>query len=216
MSKIIKPEAIIFDWDNTLVDSWPVILEALRETFIIMGHEPWPDEEAKKRVHRSLRDAFPPLFGHRWKEASNIYLENFLKYHLEKLTILPKADEVLKLLDNTDIYLAIVSNKTGKHLRTEVSHIGWDPYFQKVVGALDADADKPSPAPVYMALEGSGISPGEHVWFIGDSVTDVECAISSGCKPIYFGDKTLEHEEAFTIKHVKDHDDLINLLGKVL
>ena len=28
-----KPCAILFDWDNTLVDSWPTILDALNTTF---------------------------------------------------------------------------------------------------------------------------------------------------------------------------------------
>ena len=35
-----KPPAIIFDWDNTLVDSWDTIHEALVITFAAMGHKP--------------------------------------------------------------------------------------------------------------------------------------------------------------------------------
>lgn len=36
-----KPKAIIFDWDNTLVDSWPVIQHAIDHTMVEMGKEPW-------------------------------------------------------------------------------------------------------------------------------------------------------------------------------
>ncbi|HLJ20402.1 MAG TPA: HAD hydrolase-like protein, partial [Stellaceae bacterium] len=61
-----RPRAILFDWDNTLVDSWPVIHEALVVTFEGMGHVPWTLEETKQRVRHSLRDAFPRLFGDRW------------------------------------------------------------------------------------------------------------------------------------------------------
>jgi phosphoglycolate phosphatase len=31
------PKAVIFDWDNTLVDSWPVIHHALNETLEAYG-----------------------------------------------------------------------------------------------------------------------------------------------------------------------------------
>ena len=31
--RAILPRAILFDWDNTLVDSWPTILDALNTTF---------------------------------------------------------------------------------------------------------------------------------------------------------------------------------------
>jgi phosphoglycolate phosphatase len=31
--RVILPRAILFDWDNTLVDTWPTILDALNTTF---------------------------------------------------------------------------------------------------------------------------------------------------------------------------------------
>ena len=57
------PAAVLLDWDNTLVDSWPVIHEALCETFLALERQPWTLEETKQRVHHSLRDSFPDLFG---------------------------------------------------------------------------------------------------------------------------------------------------------
>ena len=69
------PKALLFDWDNTLVESWDAIHHALVVTFEAMGHEPWSLDETKARVRRSLRDAFPALFGARWEEARKLYLE---------------------------------------------------------------------------------------------------------------------------------------------
>ena len=163
-----KPKAILFDWDNTLADTWPTIYQAMCETFAAMGHEPWSLEITKERVHRSLRDSFPEIFGDKWEEAGDLYIKNFKNIHLEKLTPLEDAEEVLKALKDTDIYTALVSNKTGESLRLEVDHIGWNGYFSKVIGAKDAEEDKPSIKPVLLALEGSGIVPGHDVWFVGD------------------------------------------------
>lgn len=216
--KLPRPKAILFDWDNTLVDTWPIIHNALTETFNKFEMKPWTMQETKKNVHRSMRDSFPDIFGENWKIASEIYYESFLANHLKKLRIIPHSDEVLQILIDTDIYIAVVSNKTGKHLRTEVNHIGWEKYFNKIVGATDAPEDKPSPAPVLMALDGSNIKPSEEVWLIGDSITDLQCAVNSGCKPIFFGDSELPKEfletkkDSETTVHLKTHKDLIKVI----
>lgn len=210
-----KPKAILFDWDNTLADTWPTIHQAMSETFIAMGHEPWSMEVTKERVHRSLRDSFPEIFGDRWEQAGDLYLNAFKRIHLEKLTPLEDAEEVLKALKNTDIYTALVSNKTGSNLRLEVDHIGWNGYFKKVIGAKDAAEDKPSPKPIIMALDGSGIPMGQDVWFIGDSVTDMECAYNSNCVPIFYGDQDLSSERFKNfqpVKHFRNHGELVGFI----
>jgi len=212
-----KPKAILFDWDNTLADTWPTIHGALEKTFITMGHEPWNMEETKERVHRSLRDSFPEIFGDRWQEAGDLYLKHFKDTHLTNLIALEHAEEVLKELMGKDIYVALVSNKTGENLRAEVSHIGWDKYFSKVVGAKDAEEDKPSPKPVLMALEGSGIGLGRDVWFVGDSITDMECAYNCGCVPIFYGDQDLKAPRYANHQpdvHFPNHKDFIDVVRK--
>ena len=72
-------------------------------------------------------------------------------------------------------------------LRREVDHIGWSALFGSIVGAGDAPVDKPDAAPVRLALEASGIDPGETVWLVGDTGIDMECAHNSGCVPVLLG-----------------------------
>ncbi len=175
------PRAVIFDWDNTLVDSWGTIHAALSRMFVAMGHTPWSLDETKQRVRQSLRDAFPALFGDRWQEARTLYLEAFEAIHLERLSPLAGAADLLASLREQAIYCAIVSNKTGRLLRREVAALGWDDYFSAVVGAGDAVRDKPDPAPVGLALAKGGFHPDETVWFVGDTGIDIACAHRSGC-----------------------------------
>lgn len=185
-----KPKAILFDWDNTLVDTWPTIHYALEVTFETMGHKPWTMEETKVKVHRSMRDAFPDIFGDEWQKAAELYQETFRSVHLERLTALPDAEDMLQSLHKIDdIYVGVVSNKSSGNLRKELEHINWKRYFKSVVGATDAKEDKPSAEPVYLALSGSSLEAGEDIWFVGDSVTDMECAHNSGCVPVFFGDR---------------------------
>jgi phosphoglycolate phosphatase len=185
--EIARPRAILFDWDNTLIDSWATIREALNAVMMAMGKPPWSLQETKERVRLSLRESFPVHFGERWEEARRIYLDAFRTIHLERLSPLPGRGDLLHGLAELGIFLGVVSNKTGALLRREAKWIGWSEYFGSIVGAGDATLDKPDAAPVVLALEPSGITPGEAVWLVGDTGVDMECARNSGCIPVLLG-----------------------------
>lgn len=149
-----------------------------------MGHPVWTFQEFRERLGPSMRDSFPQFFGDRWEEARDVFHASFAATHLGMLRTLPGAEELLVALHDAGLYVGVVSNKTGQHLRREAEHLGWTRYFGRMVGAMDAERDKPAAEPVAMALAGSGIGVGEHVWFIGDSLVDVETAYNSGCLPV--------------------------------
>ncbi|HUH86048.1 MAG TPA: HAD family hydrolase [Stellaceae bacterium] len=188
-----RPRALLFDWDNTLVDTWETIHDALVVTFTALGQEPWTLQQTKLRVARSLRDAFPALFGARWEEALTLYLDRFRAIHLERLKALEGAAELLAELGQGDYFLGIVSNKTGAMLRQEAEHLGWTGHFRRIVGAGDAPQDKPDPAPMRLALEGSGIACSE-TWYVGDTALDMESAENAGCLPVLLGARPLAEE----------------------
>jgi phosphoglycolate phosphatase len=182
-----RPRAIIFDWDNTLVDSWATIHEALNICMAAMGKPLWTIDDTREKVRLSLRDAFPLHFGERWEEARKVYMDAFQAIHLERLTPLPGRVQMLDDLAGEGIYLSVVSNKTGPVLRREAEQLGWSGRFGAIVGAGDCAADKPACDPVELALKPSGIAAGEHVWFVGDTAIDMECALNSGCLPVLLG-----------------------------
>jgi len=178
------PRAVLFDWDNTLIDSWATIHEAMNTTLRAMEHPEWTLDETRERVRKSLREAFPEMFGMRWEEARAIFYARFREIHLALLTTCEGAGGLIADLAAYDIYLGVVSNKSGEHLRREASHLGWDRFFGRLVGATDAARDKPAVEPVAMALSGSGIAPGPDVWFVGDTGIDLECAHNAGLTPV--------------------------------
>jgi phosphoglycolate phosphatase len=179
-----RPRAVLFDWDNTLVDSWATIADALNTTLRAFGHAPWTMAEVKTRVRKSMRDSFPALFGVRWEEAGEVFYARYREIHVEKLAPIEGAAEMLAELAGAGIYLAVVSNKKGEYLRREAAHLGWSRHFGRLVGALDAARDKPALEPVLLALEGSGVVPGSDVWIAGDADVDLECARNAACVPI--------------------------------
>lgn len=197
---LAKPRAILFDWDNTLVDTWPVIHAALAKTFTDMGQTPWTLEETMRRVRKSMRDSFPALFGPRWEEAGALYQRYYRASHLSDLAALQYAVPLLARIRESGLFCAVVSNKKGDTLREEVTHLGWNDYFDALVGSGDAARDKPHADPVTLALRGAPVIAGPEVWFVGDSEIDLECADITGCTAILYGLDAASHSD-FTPTH---------------
>jgi len=105
------PTAIIFDWDNTLVDSFPAIHGALVATLVAMGHAPWTYEETRARARRSLRDSFPDLFGARWEEARDHFYRHFAAHHMQDLQPIAGAHALLEALDRAGVVAALVGDE---------------------------------------------------------------------------------------------------------
>lgn len=190
------PRALIFDWDNTLVETWGVIHAALNKTLEAMGHPLWTMEETRSRVRSSAREAFPVMFGERAAEAMDIFYRSYECSHLEALNPRPGAEELLQALARSDDYfLAVLSNKKGALLREEADHLGWSGLFHKVIGANDAEFDKPASEAVALVLEGSGLSPAEDIWLVGDTDIDMVCARRNGLNAVLLREKPPEPEE---------------------
>ena len=187
---LVRPRALLFDWDNTLVNTWIAIHHALTVTFEAMDRQPWTLDETRLRVRRSAREAFPVLFGARAEEATGIFYKAFESDHLETLEAHEGAEAMLRwLAESGGYYLAVVSNKRGDLLRSEATQLGWDRYFDRLVGANDAARDKPAVDAVDLALGDSGLAPGPEVWFVGDTDIDMLCATNAGCLPVLLRDE---------------------------
>lgn len=199
-----RPKAIIFDWDNTLIDSWQVIQEAFNATFDDYDLPHWTLEETEQRVAKSMRDSFPALFGDDWEQAGKVFHGHFKNIHLDRLIPLAGAEQALADLSGLGIHLGVVSNKTGAFLRAEAEKLGWNKHFGHIIGAGDADKDKPAPDPVHLALQDTGIDLGGDVWFVGDAKIDLECALNTGCVPILVREKA-PHANEFTAVQPKGH-----------
>jgi len=212
----VRPRAVLFDWDNTLIDSWPVIHESLNATLTAYGLDPWTMDETQARVRHSMRNSFPQLFGDRWQEAGEFFYRRYAAIHIEWMEPRPGARDMLAALCGAGFYLGVVSNKKGSFLRREADHLGWTDFFGAIVGALDAPRDKPAREPVEMALAGSTIIPGKEVWFVGDAGIDLECAANAGCVPVLVRENAPQPGEFDGCFPVWHFDDCLALSKRLL
>jgi len=182
----MTPRALLFDWDNTLVDGWAAIQHALNTTFAAFGKPAWSRADVLANVRKSLRDSFPIHFGDEWERARDIFYEAIHATHLDAVRPLPGTVEMLEAAAAWP--LGVVSNKQGALLRDEAAHLKLAPYFQVLVGAGDAIADKPSAAPLLLALQALRLPPGPDIWYVGDTAIDMQAARAAGCRAVLLGD----------------------------
>jgi phosphoglycolate phosphatase len=189
--QLARPAAIVWDWDNTLVDGWAAIAAGLNAAFADFGMPRWSVEEVRARVRRSLRESFPEMFGADWERARDIFYAGVRARHLRVLSPMAGAADALEA-GTALTPMAVNSNKQGPLLRAEAAHLGWAGTFRALVGAGDAEADKPDPAPMRLALAACGVPAGAAVWYVGDTALDMQAARAAGCAAVLVGNA--EHD----------------------
>ena len=203
MTNLARPELIIFDWDNTLVDSWDIIHDSMMATFDRLKiKRQWQTKaETQKNGQHSLRDSFPKIFGCQFMQARDVYYEEYTNRNLRDIKPLTGAGDVLATIQAMNITMAVISNKSHAVLLAEVAHMdsgkdlgkdsgkGWGDFFASVVGAGHAVADKPDPAPFVLTMEkiyGDKKSDRQkwpalkNIWYVGDMNVDVAFARAIG------------------------------------
>ena len=205
IKSIVKfsPKAILFDWDNTLVNNWEPIFIAYKKTLKSLGLKNKSRSETLKNAKYSLRETFPKVFKDDWKKAKKIFYVVFKKIHLKKIKPMPKAEKILKIIKKKKITCGVISNKDGDLLRKEINKLGWKKYFKILVGANEAKKDKPSKYPLMLALNKISLKPNKNIWYVGDNEIDVEFAKKNNCSSIFIENKM------FKKKDLKQKPDLI-------
>ena len=198
-----SPKAILFDWDNTLVNNWEPIFIAYKKTLKSLGLKNKSRSETLKNAKYSLRETFPRVFKDDWKKAKKIFYVVFKKIHLKKIKPMPKAEKILKIIKKKKITCGVISNKDGDLLRKEINKLGWKKYFKIFVGANEAKKDKPSKYPLLLALNKISLKPNKNIWYVGDNEIDVEFAKKNKCSSIFIENKM------FKKKNLKQKPDLI-------
>jgi len=179
------PQALLWDWDNTLIDGWAGITAALNVVFAAYDMPAWTVDDSRERVRHAMAESFSRVFGAHWQEAARLFRANFAAMHLAHLSPMPGIEDALAA--GAAWRQGVVSNKDGPFLRREVAHLGWSERFVCVVGAGDAAADKPRPESIWMACEALLMKPGPGVWYIGDTALDMHAAHAAGCTAVLLG-----------------------------
>jgi len=190
MSTYTHLDAVIWDWDGTLVDSFETIRQAYNVARTTFGLSAWTLEETHANVAKSGRDTFPAMFGQNADAAADIFYKTYAELAPKLVKAKPGRAALLQELVAANVPLAVVSNKRGDILRQECTALGWDGYFKVLIGSGDEVADKPDPAPMQSAAKKTGVLLSKKTPYVGDAPIDGEAAEKVGIPVILLAEET--------------------------
>ena len=183
-----KPQAIIFDTDNTLYPYKPahkaatkavevkacdllgISLEKFNKAFITAR------SEVKVQLNKTASSHSRLLYYQRTIEILGLNTQILMTLDLEQTywrtflancRLFPEVKEFILDLKNEGVVIAIITDLTAQIQFRKIIYFGLDSYFDYVVTSEEAGADKPSRAPFEIALKKLQI-PSEDIWMIGD------------------------------------------------
>ena len=174
-------EAVLFDWDGTLVDSAEASFRCYESTFGSYGIRFDRDTYAatySPNWHRTYTAVGLP--ADRWDEADARWIEGYCRL---EIPLLPGAREAIERLAAAGLAQAIVTSGDRTRVKGELERHGLARYFPVMVCGSDGMAKKPHPEALLAALSRMSIPPGRAV-YVGDSPEDVEMARQAGAASV--------------------------------
>ncbi|MBX9686548.1 MAG: HAD family hydrolase, partial [Candidatus Obscuribacterales bacterium] len=173
----------IFDFDGTLVDSAPGIVEVMRD---VCKEYKFSDKTLELWSHligvpllRQVEILFPEHPPEFHREVAQRYRDI---YDTKAIEICPPFDgleEMLQKLREAEILISIASSKRRHLIDTVLEFHSLTEYFCLVVGAEEVTKHKPDPEPVLISLQQLNVAVADSV-VIGDSSYDLDMARNAG------------------------------------
>jgi phosphoglycolate phosphatase len=172
-------QAVIFDFDYTLVDSSRGVIDCVNHSLRQMKLPAAREEDIRRTIGLSIREAYrlltdrpsPPeadqfarLFALR---ADQVMLENTFLFSSVRPSIVNLLSKRMRL--------GIVTSKFHYRIEAFLKRERLSDCFEIVVGAEDVSDLKPSPVGLKLALDKFRLDEGEAV-YVGDSIVDAEAA----------------------------------------
>lgn len=176
----MKYDAVLYDFDGTLVDTVPVIVKCFQQAFLnVLGHT---EDEAfiLSTIGLPLSYALSGYDPAVQKALFDEYQkENAVRIKTE-VRVFEGVSEGLALLGSMGVRQGVVTSKNRKTALINLEQFAMVPFFEVLITGEDTNVHKPNPEPILLALEKMEISDLSRVLYVGDSVHDLRCAYNAG------------------------------------
>jgi HAD superfamily hydrolase (TIGR01509 family) len=178
-----KIQAVILDVDGTLVDSNDAHAQAWVETFTAFGYDIL-FEKVRPLIGMGSDQLLPKLLGldkesDEGQQLSQHRSEIFKTHYMPRLEAFPDVPELLNHLLNQGFELIVASSAKEDELAQLLKIAGVDELIPVRTSADDAEASKPAPDIVQVALDKAGYKAAEAI-MLADTPYDLEAATRVG------------------------------------
>ena len=170
-------QAVLFDWDGTLVNTAEASYRCYEKLFGSYGIA--FDRDAFRRTYSPnwhLTYSALGLAEDRWAEADARWLEHYCE---EEVVLIEGAREALLRVRRAGLRAGIVTSGDRVRVGRELDDLGVASLFEVVVCAEDIVYRKPHPEALLLALDKLGVGAAEAA-YVGDSPEDVQMARAAG------------------------------------
>lgn len=169
---------VIFDWDGTLMDSCPRIIQSVQSTANKMGLPVPSEDEVKGIIGISLVPAINILFPEADEQITQQIVQHYSDEYVHHSEVAsPMFDGALSLLEKltqNNIKLAVATGKKRKGLERVWAQSNTKHFFHGSMCADEAKS-KPDPEMLVRLLEQFNLKIHEAV-FVGDTKHDMKMA----------------------------------------
>lgn len=177
--------AIILDFDGTLADTQPLIVNTMQRTIGALHLPSRTDAECQAMIGLPLKECFTtllPIDDAMGERCAELYRRIFdEENHPGVVTLFPHVLETLAALHNRGQQLAICSSRGRPTLDGFVKTFHLEEYIGVIVSANDVQHAKPNPEPVLKILSTLDIKPSEAI-VVGDTTFDILMGRDAGCR----------------------------------
>lgn len=179
-------QAVLFDADGTLIDTYEIILCSMRHTVCEVLGKPATDEQLMAGVGTPLYDQMLGFAEGDVALAERItqaYREHNDAVHDASISAFPDARQSLERLQAAGLPLGVVTSKRHAMAERGLRMSGIDAFFSVLIGSDDWPEHKPEPGPILRACELLGVDPARCA-YVGDSPYDIQAGNAAGCMTV--------------------------------
>lgn len=192
-------KGVFFDLDGVIIDSnplWEHILELTIDKYSL-------DTEVLMHTdgyNLSTEDAIKIILEHTNRYTDSLFLEiiefieaRYFQNFKIKTALFKGITDVLGLLKNKSIYLALVSNSSKRQVDSILQYYDLADYFCDIITSNDVRKGKPDKEPYIKALQNSGLNKNQ-ILVVEDSITGINSAQNADLDYIVVNNKKVGSE----------------------
>lgn len=173
----------MFDLDGTLIDSKIAILESAKRTLRSLRINSISDNQIIESIGVPIQKLFETkLSGNELSYAVSEFQRDLLETGAKSTKVYPGIKTTLNELSDSNIKMAVVTNKPTRLAKSILLDLGLESYFHLIVGLDSGRSPKPSGQMLLETMQ--FFAPLQCAFMVGDRAEDINAARDARVKSI--------------------------------
>jgi len=220
MKPLVKPQAIFFDLDGTLVDTAPDLGGAANHIRSTLGFNPLPLQDYRPHASAGARGLLFKALDITPEHADfprhrDAFLAHYAEHLADHSGLFEGFADTLAGFAKQGVRWGVMTNKPKRYTDALMAALQLSAGACAIVSADEVARAKPAPDGLLLACKRAGLAP-EHCWYVGDDKRDIDAGRAAGMQTVaaawgYEGEHALA---TWGADHVCAHPtDLLQLIA---